>query len=160
MNDNQEDGTKQQEQIKVSVETDRSVERAAPEIDVVEADKKKLFAKAKEVGQEELKRAQEERKKAVEAESTRREEKALNANRYDQIKDGLPNEYILRHKRTGKIIQVRGTSAFHAAGLAGWRPRHAIVLSSARVGGEAEEQPVVGSISATPVSENAPASIM
>ena len=53
-------------------------------------------------------------------------QKNLKKNKYADKKQG--SRYIIKNKKTGKIVEVVAKSSMQAANLVGWRPRHTIVV--------------------------------
>ena len=55
---------------------------------------------------------------------TDKDQKKLAQNHYEQKKDRFPQIFVIEHKKTGKVVELHAASAYHAANLIGWRPRH------------------------------------
>ena len=71
------------------------------------------------------------------------ESKALNKAKYNSAKDSFPNRYIVRNKKSGKMVEIQAMSPYHAAALLGWRPRHLVLVHTLKEGTEAVEVPPV-----------------
>lgn len=56
-------------------------------------------------------------------------DKALKRNKYAEIKNKFTETFVLKNKKTGKIVELKATSAIHACTLAGWNPKKVVVLS-------------------------------
>ena len=57
-----------------------------------------------------------------------KELKALKKSKYHEIVDKFNTIYVIKNKRTGVIVELRGASSFHCCNLIGWRPRHVTVI--------------------------------
>ena len=57
-----------------------------------------------------------------------REYKAMKRNGYNEKKKDLDTSYVIQHKRTGQVVEIKAISAIMAANTVGWRPRHIKVL--------------------------------
>lgn len=62
-----------------------------------------------------------------------KELKNLKKHNYDEIKVKLDNVYVLKNKKNGRIVEIRGHSALHACNMLGWRFRHIMILSSYKI---------------------------
>ena len=42
-----------------------------------------------------------------------------------------PNaEFVIQNKKTKQIVEIKARSAFHAASIVGWRPRHVKLIQA------------------------------
>jgi hypothetical protein len=56
-------------------------------------------------------------------------QKNLTKNNYNETKNKFCKLFTLRHKTTGKIIEVQAASSVHACSLVGWNPKKVILIS-------------------------------
>jgi hypothetical protein len=57
-----------------------------------------------------------------------RELKALRQNKYSDKSSKFDNAFVIKHKRTGMIVELRAASSVHACTLIGWRPKQVTLL--------------------------------
>lgn len=54
----------------------------------------------------------------------------LKKNRYFEIKDKYETAYILQNKKTGRIVEIKAATPYHAMRLVGWKPKQTVQLGS------------------------------
>jgi len=57
-----------------------------------------------------------------------KEFKALKKSNYDVNKNKYSMTYVLQHKKTKAIVEIKAVSELSAVKTIGWRPRHTILL--------------------------------
>lgn len=57
-----------------------------------------------------------------------KEMKALKNNDYKKLSERYNKSFVIKHKRTGMVVELRAASVMQAAGFIGWRPRHTILI--------------------------------
>jgi len=62
-----------------------------------------------------------------------KEQKALKMARYEERHGSFTKEFLLEHKKSGRMVEVKGATSLQACGFVGWRPRHCRVVSETEV---------------------------
>ena len=59
---------------------------------------------------------------------TNKELASLKRNKYDRIMNNFSKSYVLANIKTGKVVEIKASSSYHACNMIGWRPKNTRVL--------------------------------
>jgi len=97
---------------------------------------------------------EEKNEKTVETEDEKavtmswKEMKALKRSKYDEKSSKYNKSFVIRHKKTGMIVELRAASVLQAASFIGWRPRHTVLIKEKDVTVEKEAQDKIDAVNA------------
>ena len=105
----------------------------------VESERKELESKQKDLMVTDAKvetKPEETKKSQVPTILGIKEQKALKRSHYEDIAYKFNKVFIIKHKKSGMVVELRAASPVHAATLIGWRPRQVKLLSEKSVENE------------------------
>ena len=62
-----------------------------------------------------------------------KEQKALKRAKYEERQGSFTKEFLLEHKKSGRMVEIKGATSLQACSFIGWRPRHCKVVSETEV---------------------------
>ena len=58
--------------------------------------------------------------------------KSLNKHKYSEKKHNFPNNFLIKNKKTGVIVELEAYTSIHACTMIGWRPNNVQVLNQTK----------------------------